>query len=567
MRRVTTLFFFMARHAAILAVLLLTAAGAGTLAVGSRFSLAFRSALGLALWGQALFLLGIIGQLRVVPIAALTFVAIAGGALRGRLIPRTRPGASILGIVCGATFVAVFLLALHPPLAFDETLYHLPFVRALAVSGKLRFLADVRFPVFPQLHELLCVPLFLLAGDVATHLVSLAEVLITTGLLLEWGRRYETRAGSLAAAVFLGSPIVLHLATVGYADAALTLFVTAGFYCLDRARLEQRGWFAFSGLFFGTACSVKYLGGYFAAAALVLVALFSFERRRAAATFAASCLAAALPTTLWLIVTTGNPLFPFLGEIFGSTAWSISLEPVAVETRVVRTLRLMWDVTFARERVNFQPPFTPMLGAAVAMVLAAAFRDVGARCVALVTAGYLVVFSFLPQDSRYLVPLLPLLSIAAAAAVTKRWPTAAGWLALIAIAPGLAYAAYRLAVNGMPPSTAPERNEMLAKRIPEYGALIRAEEGRIYVCGAEQLKYYARGELLGDVTGLYSYERVLAGAGSTATIAKHLKRIDAQYFLVAKRVCAPPRRNGGMDLVFEDAAAQLWRVRDHPPSS
>jgi hypothetical protein len=132
---------------------------------------------------------------------------------------------------------------------------------------------------------------------------------------------------------------------------------------------------------------------------------------------------------------------------------------------------------------------------------------------------------------------------------------------LIAIAPGMLYAGYRLAIDGLPPSTPRQREEFLARRIPEYNALMHADLGRIYVCGGEQLKYYARGQLLGDMSGPYAYDRVLAGAGDTATIAASLRRIDARWFLVAKRACAPPRRDGGMDLVYEDAGAELWRVR------
>ena len=405
----------------------------------------------------------------------------------------------------------LLLLALFPPLAFDETLYHLPIVRALATSGKLQFLADLRFPAFPQLHELLCVPLFTIGGDVATHLVSLIEVAIAAVLLYEWG-------GILAAAFFLGSPIVLHLATITYVEAALMLFVTAGFYCLER------GNYALSGFFFGTACSVKYLGGYFAIAALIIVLLRS---RKSALTFAAFCAAAALPTTLWLIATTGNPVFPF----FGSSLWAMSL-PHATW----RTLLVPWDVTFARAHVNFEPPFTPLLIAMIALVRT--------RWVALVCAGYLIAFAFLPQDSRYLVPLLPLLSIAAAATSAKH----ARWLAWIAIAPGVFYLLYRFAVDGLPPMTVAAREAFLTKRIPEYAALRRAD-GRVYVCGGEQLKYYARGELLGDFVGPYSYDRV-----------QDPSRIHAQYFLVAKRACPQPPSTEGMDLIYEDAGAQLWRV-------
>jgi hypothetical protein len=89
---------------------------------------------------------------------------------------------------------------------------------------------------------------------------------------------------------------------------------------------------------------------------------------------------------------------------------------------------------------------------------------------------------------------------------------------------------------------------------------MRAGGDRIYVCGGEQLRYYARGELLGDHAGPFSYARILGGARDTASIAGRLQRIDAQSFLVVKQLCPAPRATGGMDLVYEDAAAQLWRV-------
>jgi hypothetical protein len=212
---------FTAEHLAVLLLILVCAAGAGTL-VRRSMPLPLRMAVGFGMWAEALFLLAAIGQLRAIPIAALAALSVFGclfSVVAGRQL-RT-DNRQLLFVL----FVPLFLLALHPPLGFDETLYHLPTVRALAVSGQLQFVSDLRFPVFPRLHELLGVPVYLLAGDTATHLVSLAELLITAGIVLEWG-------GWLPAAFFLGSPIVLHLGTITYVDAALTMFVTAGFYLL-----------------------------------------------------------------------------------------------------------------------------------------------------------------------------------------------------------------------------------------------------------------------------------------------------------------------------------------------
>lgn len=458
----------------------------------------------------------------------LFFLALAGWL---RPIPIVLAAAAIAFLVRPALPWKIALplvpLALYPPLAFDETLYHLPFVRALAQSGRLQFLGDIRFPVFPQFQELLCVPAYLLGGDTATHLVALVEVAITAALLAAWSRR----SGWLAAALLLGSPLVIYLGTITYADAALMLFVTAGFHCL------QRKMPALAGLFFGAACSVKYLGWYFVVVALVLGGW-------RVTTF----LITALPTTLWLVAKTGNPVFPF----FGASDWSFPLPPVTLATAAARTLRLAWDVTFARGRVNQQPPVTPLLLAMVLVIAAAAMRRRRPRVVLAVCAVYAAILAFLTPDSRYLAPLLPLVCITAA----RSLPRLPRWSALVAVAPGAAWLVYRLVILGVPFP----REEFLVRRVPEYRALMRAGDAGVYVCGGEQLKAYARGRFLGDHIGPHSYARVIDGP--PGSLAARLRAIPVDDYLVVKRLCGPP---SGMALVYEDEAAQLWRVQPGNP--
>jgi len=507
-----------------------------------------RCALGLVVWGEALFLLAACGWLRPVPMLVLLVVAVGGGMMRMATWPRfgVLPA---LGVI--AIGVPAFLLALHPPLAFDETLYHLPFVRDLAETGRLRFLGHLRFPVFPQLHELLCVPVYLLAGDTATHLVSLVEVAFTACLAASWARRYTVQAAPLAAALFIGSPIVVHLATILYVDAALTLFVTAGCYALDLGlRESRRAPLVLSGLFLGAACSVKYLGGFFAVAALLVVLA---ARRRHVLLFVGAVLAAALPTTLRIFLGSGNPVFPFLSGIFGANAWALHLEPVRPGVWL-DALRVAWDATFARERMNEQPPVTPLLIPMLLAIAAAAWRSGRARLLLLLAAAYLAVFMFLPRDTRYLVALLPLFSVAAAAIVATRlprWTTAA---TVGAAAPGAAYLVWRLALLGLPPVTEEARTRELATRVPGYTALTRAGSSPVYVCGGEQLQAYAGGPLLGDWAGLHPYARVLDGDH----LAERLRERKVVYLLVVKARCTT--RIDGLALVYEDAGAQLWRV-------
>lgn len=545
-----TLLFYLL-HAAVLVAILAAAAGAGTLVAGRRESLALRAALGLVVWGEALFALAAGGWLNAGTIGVLFAVAIAGGVVRGwgGTLPRWAWLVAIAAVL--------FPLALHPPQAFDETMYHLPFVRSLAETGQLRFLDALRFPAFPQLHELLCVPVYLVAGDAATHLVSLAEVLIALGVAAAWARRYEVRAAPLAAALFLGSPIVVHLATILYVDAALTLFVVAGFYALCRpepAPAPTPAETVLAGAFFGAACSVKYLGGYFAVAALVIVILV---QRRKAPLFAAATFLTALPTYLWLTLTTGNPLFPFATRLFGISDWAPPPD-LSPSGGLLDLLRVPWDVTFARVRMNQQPPVTPLLIAMLLLVAAAALRAWEARALMLLAAVYLLVFARLPQDTRYLVPLLPLFCVSAAVVVARRWPRAVALLTLVAVLPGLAYAGYRLTVLGLPPVTTAAREEALARQVPGYGALRRAGGARVYGCEGERLQYYATGPLLGDFFGPHTYARVLDAPGDPVA---RLRALGVDYLLVVKERCRSRRVTEGVELVYEDATAQLWRVQ------
>ncbi len=158
----------------------------------------------------------------------------------GRRIP---PPAAAAAAALGVTLAAAMLLALYPPLGFDATLYHLPFAKAFAATGRLPFLPALRFPVFPQLDEMLLALALLLGGELAAQLVMTLATLLTVALLVAWGRSAfgeASGAGWLAAAALAGNPLVVYLAGSAYIDAGLALWVTAALYCLHRFRLGER---------------------------------------------------------------------------------------------------------------------------------------------------------------------------------------------------------------------------------------------------------------------------------------------------------------------------------------
>lgn len=489
-----------------------------------RESLAVTCTTGLAIVAHLLFAMAALGALHRVPLLFLAIVLIVAGVLRrGWVWPRLHW--IMLAVL------PVFLLALSPPVEFDETLYHLPLIRAVAESGTLAFRSYLRFPLFPQFQELLSVPAFLFAGDSATHMISLAEGILTVALLLEWGRRRGSPAGVLAAAAFAGGPVIIHLASSGYVEVGLTLFVTAGFYCLDRK------WIFGAGLFFGTACDVKYLALYFAGMAGLWLLFTERPRLRAAALFTAGLLTSVLPTYLGILLRTADPLFPFLR----ASPWQQPFVRHELLERVLTFVRIPWDVTFARSRIGFQPPFTPLFAIALLAVILGTLRDSRARAVAVMTVTYMGVFTVLPPDSRYLVALLPVLFLTAAETLRLR-PSLVPWVAVLVLLPGPAYAVFRLVRSGLPPVTAQQRLAYLDRALPEYRALRRAGRANVYGCGVEQLLYYAEAPFYADLVGPFN-----------------LDGVRPEMVLVSKRACPRWRPDRRFERVYEDDGAELWR--------
>jgi 4-amino-4-deoxy-L-arabinose transferase-like glycosyltransferase len=546
--------------------------------------------LGVAGLGYLAFLLGLVHALtRPALLVALAALHLAGwrfwraawGALRGSLRRLwEHPRRWSFALLALLLVLPLFLLALYPPTAFDATLYHLPDARAFARSGALPFLSALRFPVFPQLDEVLFAAVLLLAGDVAVHLLQLLATLLTAGLLVAWGEAaLSRRAGYLAAAAYLGSPIVVHLGTSAYVEAGLTLFTTAALYALWRYQMASgrasgssdgmedggsygRGWLALAAVFAASAAGVKYLGLFFLAAVALAVVLP--RRRRLADLLLFAALAAALLAPVYgrILYYTGNPVFPFLPGLFGHSAWDLgNLRPppaslsAALRQAVETLATLPWDVVVARSRTGLQPPYSPLLLPALPL-LVFALRDRRVRPWLLLAFAYTAVFPLLWPDARYLLPALPLLCLALAAVLNRlapaRWGIA---LSILLLLPGWLYAGYRLARQGVPPATAQARERYLAARLPLYPALawLNREGGQeytVYAFFAENMTYFAAGTFLGDWLGPARFTELLPAWHDPQALWQRLRALGAGYLLV-------PRDRGG--LAIPDSLA--WRQR------
>src|SRR6202035_4034231 len=93
---------------------------------------------------------------------------------RSRLAPLSR-----LALLLPAGGAPLLLLALYPPIDPDPGSYHLRIARGFMQNPGLPFFANLRFPVFPQLSELLFAIVLRLHGTPLAHLVEFAMALFT----------------------------------------------------------------------------------------------------------------------------------------------------------------------------------------------------------------------------------------------------------------------------------------------------------------------------------------------------------------------------------------------------
>jgi len=572
---------FVLLHLIALLVLAAAAWGAGsivarTLECGSLSGLvAIRIAAGLAALGFVFLALGLAGALDATASAIVATGAVAAGVARVRDLRKPAAPRRFEEIVALLFVAPLFALSLYPPLAFDETLYHLPTVERFAETGGLPFVDYLRMPVFPHLDEVLRVSLFQLGGDAATHLLSLLATLVTAGLMLSWFReRDEEESGWFAAALFLSGPLVVQLATTGYVEALMTMFVTAAFYAFDRWRLGAgTSWLVAAGAFTGCSASVKYLGLFWIGVLFLIVLLRGRSGVRSAMIFA---LAAGIALAPWygrILYFTGNPIFPFASRIFGSTAWDIvASEPRSVSERLLALVRLPWDLLFARERTGVQPPFSPFLVALVPFIAYRALRDPLIRALALTVTVWCAVWIWLPPDARYFEPSLPLWSAAGALTIRgllSRFEIdrrrAFGVISILVLSLAPLYALYRIGRYGAVPIDRTSRDAFLAKQVPEYGAIafMNARSGsgdRAWLCGGEQLAYHYRGLMFGDLNGPASFA-LISSARDEEELDRRAVLLGARFIMVVKQRCEAPALAAG------GTSRRFVRVYDDPTTA
>lgn len=410
-----------------------------------------RVAVGTGALGYVAFALGILGLLHG---WLLLGVLLAGGALavrrlpgrfaaatRGRLLTGSGAGGRVfLGIGAAAAGFAL-LGALLPEVEYDALWYHLAFPARYLQHARLVDIPWEHMSPTPQHVELLYA-YGLVFGDARTaKLIHLGFGLLAAawaGLLAAHyvGRRWAP----LAAALFLTAPTVLWEMTTAYNELPLAFVGTgAAALLLEWRRRPARHLLLLAGTLLGIGLAGKHLAFFFLAPLALYVLLAPApgaarpprQRVAEAALLCGVALVVALPWYVRAWVYTGNPLFPMFYEPLTTAGveirrwdaqaergWAAAMARYGAGRGVLDLLLVPWRTTWDGVR------FAGSLGPAWLLflpLLALVWHRVhrGVRLLAALGVVYYLLW-ISPISSfqvRYLVPVLPVAAVVAAAVV------------------------------------------------------------------------------------------------------------------------------------------------------
>ncbi len=412
--------------------------------------------LGLVCWVALLFALAAVGWLCTWSLTgAMLGLLLLAAIWRQRLAPGSDSagalgygrGELVLALLLGLYLLPVLMVTLGPAVSWDASVYHLTLPKIYLRHGGFVELPWNVYSHWPQNTELL----YALALGIKDHVLAKLlhfgfGVAVLYALVVGCRRLGGGRVGWLAALFFLANDVVMFELRTAYVELAHAFFLLGAFLFLCQAldseqRRERQRWLLLAGLCGGMVAGTK-LTGIVGVAILALLYLprllrgtghhraehHRAELRRDFATRFA--LPVAVLWAPWLVKSawwTGNPVYPALYGVLGGSGWSARLaEQLAAWQSSIGMGREPLDYLLLIPRVLLNggqgyEHFDGRLGAfwlvLLPATLIAGWRLPAVRRALFVVALCFVFWSLTSQQSRLLVPLLPLAALAAGLAL------------------------------------------------------------------------------------------------------------------------------------------------------
>ncbi len=426
-------------------------------------------AVGAAITSLLWFFLGLLGLYSSITAIIVTGIGLIEGGLSLIRVLRGRAKSDLSEKVNGFDKLLMFLPllplglavvgAIAPPIAKDTLLYHFSVPKAFIAQGSSGFIEGNIASYLALGTEMHIVWARLIGGlsdqrtaEIAGGTVVFLFFPLLLAAIYGWAREtgISKRWALVAMLMVAAVPTAYHVASSGYVDLALALFVTLAIRSLCRwwKSQDQRS-MILVGIFLGAALSVK-LTALFVIAAFALVILLrarghhepdeaagSSDVRRILLTGFGALLLAGMFASPWYLrtwVATGSPVFPFYMSIWKGTAngWDVERSNLfqsmnsqygGAAANPVNYVTAPLRVSLAAQPEDpqlYDGVLGPMFLIGLPLVIWAFWKrnvPIEAKIAAGVAGIMYLFWLFSSAQLRYLLPIVPAFALAVAASV------------------------------------------------------------------------------------------------------------------------------------------------------
>jgi len=337
-------------------------------------------------------------------------------------------------IICGSiilVLVACSVSCLSPNIAWDAAVYHLNAPKMYIQAHQLIYIPLNLCSNMPLNVEMLYTLAMLIQGSQLANLIHLSFcILILLSIYAFSVRYFNKQVGLLAAAIFLTNPVTIFEASIAYIDLALTFYYLLALYGFFLWRdSKKQGFIPLIAIFSGIAIGMKYTGVYggFIIGIGIILQMWLIDKSNFskiftnALLFAIVCL---LPFVPWLIksyIFTGNPVYPMLYDIFGGKDWNKEIgdafgqlmHSLGMGHKWLDYLKLPWNITIYGNYgpKTFDNAITPLglIFIPLLLFLKGVHKVIPYLLAYLLT--FLILWAVSSQQARFLLPILPLVSL------------------------------------------------------------------------------------------------------------------------------------------------------------
>jgi hypothetical protein len=323
--------------------------------------------------------------------------------------------------------MAHWLIALKPEVSDDGLSMHLALPMAVAHDHRWAFdFQQNSWSLMPVGGDGIFTAAYLLGGETAARLTNFGLLVLMTAMVIRVSRQWLPPGRAfVAGALFASTPLVQLVTGSLFVENVWAAMILGA--SLAIVRFEKEGDAAeirIAGALFGAALAVKLIAAIYLAPAAVIAIWIAVRRRAVGALLSAALLFAilAVPPYLYAFVKSGNPVFPFLNNIFRSPYFDATKSFTDRRFVAPMSWHTFYDSTFRSGR--FFEGQGGGAGFQYLLLLIPAALLVRRRelwpLLAIGGTATIGLFAFLP-NLRYCYPALPLFSIAIGSLLAE-WP-------------------------------------------------------------------------------------------------------------------------------------------------